>query len=206
MAWTPPRTWSPGETVTASLMNAQIRDNENVLKVSIDDDGALRTLLKGFAFSSGQGNGTSAGVDTQLTSYDVTVPAAFLAQPGDALIVEGTFVVGATAGTAIAKLQVASGSLVTLFSTTAVNTIVPFRMLLRRRTSTTGSLTGISWINAAAAGAPANYLVNSGVTSVDWTISQALKIFAQHSTTTGGVLKLTDYLVDQSRGVSGVTV
>jgi hypothetical protein len=31
MAWSPPRTWSPGETVTASLMNAHVRDNLNAL-------------------------------------------------------------------------------------------------------------------------------------------------------------------------------
>jgi hypothetical protein len=31
MAWSTPRTWSPGETVTASLMNAQVRDNFNAL-------------------------------------------------------------------------------------------------------------------------------------------------------------------------------
>ena len=29
MAWTTPRTWTTGETVTAALMNAQVRDNLN---------------------------------------------------------------------------------------------------------------------------------------------------------------------------------
>lgn len=33
MAWTAPRTWVPGETVTASLMNAHVRDNLNTLAV-----------------------------------------------------------------------------------------------------------------------------------------------------------------------------
>lgn len=33
MAWTAPRTWSPGETVTASLMNSHLRDNLNTLAV-----------------------------------------------------------------------------------------------------------------------------------------------------------------------------
>lgn len=33
MAWTAPRTWTPGETVTASLMNAHVRDNLNTLAV-----------------------------------------------------------------------------------------------------------------------------------------------------------------------------
>src|SRR5574340_954381 len=40
MAWTPPRTWSPGETVTASLMNAQIRDNMNVVSTAFVKGGA----------------------------------------------------------------------------------------------------------------------------------------------------------------------
>src|SRR5262245_36696660 len=31
MAWTIPRTWVPGELVTASMMNTQIRDNLNFL-------------------------------------------------------------------------------------------------------------------------------------------------------------------------------
>lgn len=31
MAWTIPRTWNPGETVTAALMNAHVRDNLNAL-------------------------------------------------------------------------------------------------------------------------------------------------------------------------------
>lgn len=31
MAWTAPRTWSPGETVTATLMNSHVRDNFNAV-------------------------------------------------------------------------------------------------------------------------------------------------------------------------------
>ena len=41
MAWIQPRTWSPGETVTAAMMNAHIRDNLNILKTSIDDEGGI---------------------------------------------------------------------------------------------------------------------------------------------------------------------
>lgn len=32
MAWQTPRTWSPGETVTASIMNAHVRDQLNALE------------------------------------------------------------------------------------------------------------------------------------------------------------------------------
>lgn len=31
MAWTTPRTWTPGDMVTASLLNTEIRDNESYL-------------------------------------------------------------------------------------------------------------------------------------------------------------------------------
>lgn len=34
MAWSVPRTWSPGEMVTAALMNAHVRDNMNVIASS----------------------------------------------------------------------------------------------------------------------------------------------------------------------------
>ena len=36
MAWTAPRTWNAGETVTSTLMNLHIRDNLNYLKAEVD--------------------------------------------------------------------------------------------------------------------------------------------------------------------------
>jgi hypothetical protein len=44
MAWTTPKTWNPGETVTASLMNLHVRDNLNVLKTNVNDDGTINAL------------------------------------------------------------------------------------------------------------------------------------------------------------------
>lgn len=41
MAWSTPRTWAPGETVTAALLNAHLRDNLNVLKTNISDSGDI---------------------------------------------------------------------------------------------------------------------------------------------------------------------
>lgn len=69
MAWSPPRTWSPGETVTASLMNAHLRDNLNVLKVSIEDDGSIEA-----ASISGLTAAFLAGVIPEIAPlhFDVT--------------------------------------------------------------------------------------------------------------------------------------
>lgn len=48
MAWTTPRTWTTGELVTAAIMNAHIRDNQNTLNPAgvsffIDEGGAVLT-------------------------------------------------------------------------------------------------------------------------------------------------------------------
>lgn len=203
MGWSTPRTWNPGETVTASLMNAHIRDQLNVLKTKIDDQGILLTELAAFAFSSGQGN-AAGGADTQLTSYNVTIPAGFLAQPGDALIIEGAFVTAANANTKTGKLQVDSATLMTILSTTGSSHVVPFRLALRRRTSTGGSLTGITWQGAADAGNPTPRLTNANPGTLAWGSAQTLKIFA--AGTAANDLRLTDYMVSYTRVPTGVTV
>lgn len=41
-AWTTPITWTTSQLVDAATMNAQIRDNLNILKTSINDDGTLK--------------------------------------------------------------------------------------------------------------------------------------------------------------------
>lgn len=40
MAWTSPRTWIAGETVTASIMNTHVRDNQNVVSTAFVKGGA----------------------------------------------------------------------------------------------------------------------------------------------------------------------
>lgn len=61
MPWTPPRTWSPGEKVTAALMNTHLRDNLNAL--------APKGIVVGFGDPSGP------VISTGVKMY-VAVPAA----------------------------------------------------------------------------------------------------------------------------------
>ena len=58
MAWTAPRTWVAGEVLTAALLNTHVRDNENVLKASIDDLGHLNwfTVSKSSDYTIGTGD------------------------------------------------------------------------------------------------------------------------------------------------------
>jgi len=41
MAWTAPRTWLAGELVKEGDLNAQIRDNMNILKTPMNDSGKI---------------------------------------------------------------------------------------------------------------------------------------------------------------------
>jgi len=203
MAWTTPKTWAYNDLVSAADLNTYLRDNQNLLKTQIDDEGGLMTLLKGFAFSSGQSS--SGTIDTQLTSYNVTIPADFLDQPGDGLLIEGTFVTHSTAGTKTGRMTIDAATKITFLVTTGTSDVIPFRLTLRRRTSTTASLTGIAWHGAAAGGSPTPYLCNGSFTGLDFTSSQTLEIWAQ-TTVAAATLKLSDYMVDQGRGVIGSTV
>jgi hypothetical protein len=45
MPWTNPFTAIPGQLMTAALWNQMVRDNQNLLKTSINDNGTLKTLL-----------------------------------------------------------------------------------------------------------------------------------------------------------------
>jgi hypothetical protein len=167
--------------------------------------GVVAALLKGFAFSAGQSN-AAGSVDTQLASYDVPIPGAF-AQPGDAIIIEGALSIAANADNPkLFKAQLGAGSLVTFMSTAlnVANHVAPFRVVLRRRTPATGSMTGVIWLGATDGGVLTPYLINKGLTGLDWTIDQTLKVFA-NSATIGTVL-LTDYYVLAARGVAGALV
>lgn len=206
MAWTAPLTWTDGLFVLATHFNTYVRDNQNILKTQMDNDGSLRTLLKGFAFSAGQGN-VGAGTD-ELTSYRVTIPASFMSQPGDALLVQGTLSISTTAGTKVFYIQVGGGTLLTVMSTTATaaNMIFPFRYIIRRRAATTGELTGFALVGAASAGAPTNYMVDLSLGTVAWGSSQTLSFWASSSGAVNSDVLLTDLFVDNVRGVTGTTV
>lgn len=44
MAWTTPRTWVDGEVVTATMLNANVKDNMDYLKAN-GTDGAVQPFL-----------------------------------------------------------------------------------------------------------------------------------------------------------------
>jgi hypothetical protein len=78
MAWTPPKTWTPGELVTAATMNLQVRDNLT------DLDARMQSSV---LFDDTQKANT-------LTTYDAlyvrTMPAGTLAAVGDTIAFRAT--------------------------------------------------------------------------------------------------------------------
>lgn len=99
MVWTAPRTWYAGETVTSAMLNAQLRDNLNVLKTRISDageldvsqvnladlaDGASHARRATLAASDADGATSGAGA-TDVWSY--TLPAGGL-EDGEELLFE----------------------------------------------------------------------------------------------------------------------
>ena len=182
-----------------------VDDGELIFPIQATYRVGTRLALKSFGYSSGQANAAGAG-DTELTSYGVPIPAGILDQPGACLVIEGTLTIAANGDAKTFKLRVEGGTLVTVWGSSAsvASHIVPFRVLLYYRTSTTGAMTGIAYHGAAAAGAPANYLCNSAVATVDWTVGQTLKAFA--SATTINSVTLTDFTVYVIRSYQGATV
>ena len=72
MAWTTPLTWTAGELVTAAIMNAHVRDNEN----------AILGGLVGVGFTEldllGTGSAPAASAAGHATMYYDTVQQALL--------------------------------------------------------------------------------------------------------------------------------
>ena len=189
---TNPAAWTDAQFVEPSDMTTEVQNRFL----------ATMHLQKGFAFSAGQGN-AAGGADTQLTSYDVVIPANLLSQDGNALIVEGYFSSDATSESKTAKLQLGGGDKVTIYSATSANQVIPFRMLAIRRSNTAGYLVGITLTGAGHGGSPTNYLVAIVLGTVDWSTDQTLKVFVAGSTADS--LKLMDYHVKALKG-DGVLV
>lgn len=102
MAWTTPRTWVAGETVTAQLMNAHVRDNLNILKTPIDDNGKVQALSSTYLANLDGSNltnipkklnsqytpvGNVGGGEDDLMSY--TLPGGTLATNGNGVRITG---------------------------------------------------------------------------------------------------------------------
>ena len=179
MAWQAPKTWLPGEMVTAASLNQHVRDNMNFLKTNVTASGMLRQAQESAYGYVSNATGTA---DTELTGYNLTIPAGALAQAGDAISMEGAWLSNlAGAGTRTSKIVVGGGTLITCFTTTVASSYwCPLRYKIIRRTATTGVLMGHTWIGTNG------FMIYTALGAVDWTAAQTLKIYAAFSGSTAG--------------------
>jgi hypothetical protein len=92
MAWTTPRTWNPGETVTANLLNTHLRDNLNTLFTYFSTQG----VPSGFLLSAYQ---TAAVTKNTSTSYSDLTGLAFSVAAGENWAWVGAFYATAASAT-----------------------------------------------------------------------------------------------------------
>lgn len=141
---------------------------------------ALRTI----AFGTGQGN-AAGGADTELTNYDSFIPGGYLATAGNAIVIEGTMTVAANGDTKTVKVKVGGGTITTLWTSAAnvANHVVPFRIVITRRTATTGAVWAIFYDGVASGvGVPAPFMTYTTLGTIAWASNQVLNLYLAANT------------------------
>ncbi len=204
MAWTTPHSWRPLEMMGAGAMNSQLRDNLLHLKTRISNAGVPLALLWGNAFSAGQSSG-GGGADTQLSGFNVTVPANYLSVPGASLLIDVTWTHGAQNEAKTVKFKVGGGTLISVFTLTlAVSYPMIGRLVITRRTSTTGGLVGLFTLGSHNTAVASAIHTNSALGAVNWATDQIMYWYA--TTTTATALRLNEVTVTGLGGISGTLV
>ena len=126
MAWTTPRTWVTGETVTAALMNAHVRDNfRETSPFTVTTAGDLSYADAANSMNSRLGIG-SAGKHPGIYRFSAPVGVVFRPLVGD------TCYLGSSSGGTITSFQPlngagwGSGTNVTVTVTTGTQALVLF--------------------------------------------------------------------------------
>ena len=170
---------------------------------------SIKNALATFGYASGQGCAND-GLDTELTSYPVTVPDNYLYKAGDTIVVEGTLALAADAHLKAMKMSIGSSGLLLLFSNSdnLAGHIVPFRFnLIRRADETKAAVTGLFYYKAAHQGTPSVYLCNHAISgTVGWDTAQDLKLYLSSDGSHADCIKLTDLYIYSTRSPYGTTV
>lgn len=185
MGWTTPRTWSPGETVTAALMNAHVRDNLTVLKTNIADNGDI-DISSQLAAIPEVLTKTAAQVDalTSETNFiNYTVPANTLSADGQMLraVLEGVMAANANNKT----VKVYFGGTQVGGTITVANSGVPWRLVIHVHRRGAASQV-ITWTFTYSAGN--GTMIDRGALTKDLTAGQALRVTGTSGTATGDIV------------------
>lgn len=190
MAWTTPRTWVAGEIVTAAQLNTHVRDDLNILKSSINDDGTLRgwTLLdRVFTETADLTNST-----TETSMYSYSVPGGTLSTNNFIQLLASLYVDVSTLSLDLnirvkfGGTTIASGAF-TLTASTKGPILVEVLINANNATNQQRSAVRVTVPNAAPADGSVGAAIVLGAAhsslAIDTTSAQTLEITAQWSTT-----------------------
>jgi len=196
MAWTAPRTWAALEVVTTRFLNQQIRDDLQLLKTNVDNDGSLNAGLYSVAFSAGaQNSGTG---ETDLTGFSFSLPANFLAV-GEFLRFRSIHSAAQNTNTKTIRLYV-NGQATTIWTSAASVAAHTGQTdnLVNFRTATTGGIFGWYHKDCAPTATPTVVLVRASLTGLAWTSVQTIKLTGQGGASAD--LTQAEWTVEQIRG------
>jgi len=157
MAWTVPRTWVPGELVTASMMNTQIRDNLTYLfsargSCMLYASSLLFAPVDSTTYYAGHPQTSSVQTAADLSRVYVpatgTINAAYLS-----IVVEGT--IGSTE-TSSAWIRKNNTSDTLISSSVQANQAAQYYSLVPNLSVTAGDSLQLKWTTPAWATNPTN--------------------------------------------------
>lgn len=182
MAWTSPRTWVAAETVTALLLNTHVRDNLNLLKTWIRDDGVHRNVK--FA-KSDSGSSNSGTGETDLTGFTFTIGASELVAVGDGYVLEGHGSLAAGGNTKTLRLDIAGQKLIIL-QTTSASSYFYFRLRLCYYSANVVRVSGYVTVagSSGIVATTSTLQAVSSISSLNFANSQTLKMTGQGGAST----------------------
>jgi hypothetical protein len=158
MSWTIPRTWVGGELVTASLMNAQVRDN-------------LKSVPYVFATQAGGANSGS----TETTIFTKTIDDSIMTTNNDTFVFDFFVKLANNSNSKAVKIYSGThgGSLTAQVAVTLTNANVSGHYRVRiARTDSTGYIFGYYLIMDT----DALYSAQSSATSTTWSTGLDVKL------------------------------
>jgi len=188
-------------------MNA-VSANLAILKTNICDLGWPRTAVKTYAYSAGQSL-TVGFAWEEMTNFRTVIPAGYLSQPGDALLVEGQCTPASNANPKYMKFSCCAADTRADVWACALNLATHgmfFRMIVRRNTAVAGNIAGICWdcVGGGYPTAVSQWYLTGSTMVCDWANATNFKFWFYASAP--GDLRLNEVGIWGIRGLVGTGV
>jgi hypothetical protein len=176
MAWTTPRTWTTSETVTAAMMNEQVRDNESYVKTELDKQIPLDVIGADVEV---------VNTTTKTALWSFTLPANTL---GSANVLEITIPfswLNNTGGTATSTITLEYGG--TQMLSFAYSSAAPgstrgkgFIRIVLKGNGATNAQRAVGAMHGTDHSANSVFRADEGTATIDSTAAQTVAVYCTH--------------------------